>query len=843
MTRPVADESGIAEGGVRDEGERQLREAWAVPRGLRYWTEVNNTQIGAWYAVTAFVFFLFAGVLALLMRAQLAVPGNELVGPQAYNQFMTMHGSAMMFLFAVPILEAVAIILLPDMLGARDLPFPRLSAFGFWSFLFGGLFVAGSVLFGAGPQAGWFMYPPLTSDTSQSGIGADIWLLGLSFIEIASIAAAVELITGVLKCRAPGMRLDLMPPYAWYLLVVGAMILLAFPPLIVGDLMLEMHRAFDWPFFDAARGGDPLLWQHLFWVFGHPEVYIIFLPAIALLAMIVPTFSRTPLVGYPWVVLAAIATGFLSFGLWVHHMFATGLPTLTLGLVSAASEAVAIPAAIQVFALIGTVLVGRKVRSVPMLFAGGALAIFVLGGLTGVMLAIAPFNWQAHDTYFVVAHLHYVLFGGMVFPLFAGIYYYYPKLSARLMGERLGRVAFWLMFGGFNLAFLPMHVTGLAGMPRRVFTYSSDLGVDGLNLASTVGAFVLASGVALVALDVVRSLFRGRAAGPNPWQAGTLEWMQSLPGTSKVMRCVPVVTTRYPLWEQPGLERTVARGGFYLPDAPGRLRETLVTTVVGAEPLQCLRVPGPTPLTILAAATLAMTFVAATFHWTWVAAAGAAATLALVLAWLWTGTGRIPEEPMRDVGMGLSLPTYLSGPASIGWWAMLITMLADQAAFVTLVFSEFFFWTVSVPYPDAATPAPSTILLLAGLLLGAAAWSLVATSRRLLARARSRGAVLALVAASLLSIGCAAMLVESVRGAGIDPAASAGAAMAATFALWSVIHLAIGFVMVLYCAMAIRRNRLDAVHDGDLRIVQLFWHFLAFTLLASVLVLLARTAA
>ncbi|MFA7506081.1 MAG: cytochrome c oxidase subunit I [Burkholderiaceae bacterium] len=820
------------------EAARQLQAAWAVPRGSRYWTEVNNTQIGIWYAVVAFFFFLFAGVLALLMRAQLAVPGNELLDAGTYNQLMTMHGSAMMFLFAVPILEAFAIILLPDMLGARDLPFPRLSAFGFWSFLFGGVFVAGSVLFDAGPQAGWFMYPPLTSDTSQSGIGVDIWLLGLTFIEVASIAAAIELITGVLKSRAPGMRLDLMPPYAWYLLVVGAMILLAFPPLIIGDLMLEMHRAFDWPFFDAARGGDPLLWQHLFWVFGHPEVYIIFLPAVAILTMVVPTFARTPLVGYPWVVLAAISTGFLSFGLWVHHMFATGLPSLSLGLVSAASEAVAIPAAIQVFALIGTVLVGRTIRSVPMLFAAGALAIFVLGGLTGVMVAVAPFNWQAHDTYFIVAHLHYVLFGGMVFPLFAGLYYYYPKITSRIMSERAGRVAFWLMFAGFNIAFLPMHLTGMAGMPRRVFTYSTDLGLDGLNLVSTIGAFVLAAGIGLVVLDALRCLRRGRDAGANPWRAGTLEWMAAMPGASKLMRCVPVIEGRYPLWEQPGLERAVARGDYYLADAPQGLRETLVTTVVDAEPLQCLRVPGPTSLTIFAAAAFAATFIFATFHWVWAAGAAAVATLCVLLVWLWTGTGRIPEEPMRDVGMGLSLPVYVSGPASIGWWAMLITMIADQSAFLALVFSEFFYWTVATP----AAPAPASGPLLAGLLAGALAWVLVIASRHLTGRDRPSPARIALLAGALLAVGCAVLLVVSLRTAGLDPSSSASAAMAATFVLWCSAHLAIGIVMLLFCLVASLRGRLDAKHDGDIRIVLLYWHFLAFTLLVSGLVLAARGA-
>ena len=385
-------------------------------RGWRYWTSVNNTQVGLWYGGTAFVFMLFAGVLALIVRAQLAVPDNDLVSADFYNQAFTLHGTVMMFLFAVPIFEAVAIFLLPPMLGARELPFPRLGAFGFWSFLIGGVFVCGSIFFDAAPSSGWFMYPPLATDKEYSGIGADIWLLGLSFIEVASIAAAVELIVGIMKCRAPGMRINLMPLFAWYLLIVAGMILFAFPPLIAGDLLFEMQRMFDWPFFDAERGGDPLLWQHLFWIFGHPEVYIIFLPAIALMAMIVPTFSQRPIVGYSWIVLAAVGTGFLSFGLWVHHMFATGLPQISLAFFSAASEAVAIPTGVQIFVFIATMLAGRVIFSVPMLFGAGGIAIFVIGGLTGVMVALAPFDWQAHDTYFVVAHLHYVLIGGMLFP-------------------------------------------------------------------------------------------------------------------------------------------------------------------------------------------------------------------------------------------------------------------------------------------------------------------------------------------------------------------------------------------------------------------------------------------
>ncbi len=363
------------------------------------------------------------------MRLQLAVPGNDVLSADRYNQIFTVHGSVMMFLFAIPIFEAVSILLLPQMLGARDLPFPRLSAFGFWAFAIGGMFLCGSLFFDAAPKGGWFMYPPLTSGY-QPGIGADIWLLGFSFIEVAAIAAAVELIVGVLRSRPPGMRLNLMPLYAWYVLVAAGMVLFAFPPLIAGTMLLELERALGWPFFDPRGGGDPLLWQHLFWIFGHPEVYIIFLPSVALVAMMVPTFARHPIVGYSWVVLAAIGTGVLSFGLWVHHMFTTGLPGVTLAIFSAASAAVAIPTGVQFFCFLATMLAGRVIRSVPMLFIIGGLATFVIGGLTGLMVAMAPFNLQAHDTFFVVAHLHTVLIGGAVFPA-AGRALLLPPAGAR----------------------------------------------------------------------------------------------------------------------------------------------------------------------------------------------------------------------------------------------------------------------------------------------------------------------------------------------------------------------------------------------------------------------------
>jgi cytochrome c oxidase subunit I+III len=447
---------------------KELEAIWQPPSGLRFLTVVNNNYVGLFYVATAFLFFLLAGVLALLMRTQLAVPGNDLLGPETYNQVFTMHGTVMMFLFAVPAVEAMGVLLLPNMVGARDLPFPRLSVYAFWAYAIGGLVFFASIFFELAPRGGWFMYPPLTSYGYSPGINADFWLLGIGFIEISAIAGAIEIVVGVLRTRAPGMTLDRMPVYAWAMLVLAGMIIFAFPAVILGTMLLEIERSFHWPFFVAAKGGDPLLWQHLFWFFGHPEVYIIFLPAAGMVSMIVPAMTGRPLVGHRLVVLALLATGFLSFGLWVHHMFATGIPQPSVGFFSAASMAVAVPSGIQVFAWIATVAAARRMRplKVPMLFVLGFFFIFVLGGLTGVMVALVPFDWQAHDSYFIVAHLHYVLFGGMVFPLFGAFYYWAPYVGTRPLSERLGKWAFWLMFTGFNVAFFPMHITGLLGMPR-----------------------------------------------------------------------------------------------------------------------------------------------------------------------------------------------------------------------------------------------------------------------------------------------------------------------------------------------------------------------------------------
>ncbi len=819
----------------RAQEERLLR-TWKIPTGWRYFSAVNNEVVGLWYTGMTLFFLLFGGVLALLMRIQLSRPNNDFLSAETYNQTFTVHGSVMMFLFAIPIFEAIAVLFLPQMLGARDLPFPRLSAFGFWCFLLGGLFLSGSILFDAAPRGGWFMYPPLTSNY-QPGIGADMWLLGFSFIEIAAIAAAVEMIIGSLKTRPPGMRINLIPLYVWYVLVASVMILFAFPPLIAGSLLLEVERAFGWPFFNPAGGGDPLLWQHLFWLFGHPEVYIIFLPSVALIAMIVPTFARRPIVGYSWIVLAAIGTGFLSFGLWVHHMFTTGLPGISLGLFSAASEAVAIPTGVQIFCFIATLAAGRVVSSVPMLFAFGSLVIFVLGGLTGVMVAIAPFDFQAHDTFFVVGHFHYVLIGGALFPIFAGCYYFYPLIGGKKLSDKLGKIAFWVTFIGFNIAFLPMHLTGLRGMPRRVFTYPEGLGFDTLNLITTIGAFILASGIAIIFWDLLRPKGKEPNAERNPWEAGTLEWVQKMPGKPWGIRSIPEIDSRYPLWDQENILRDIDEGRFYLPDAEEGKRETIVTSVIDAKPEQCLRLPGPGFITLLAALTLGGFFILGTFHWWTPAVASLVVATFVIMYWLWTGTAIIPEKDEKDVGLGLTLPIYVSGSQSVSWWGMFITMLAVLTAYICLVFGYFFYWTIHENFvPDPLTgpgvfwPVTGGVLLLVG-------WAMTLLARRWNKRDWAAGFYSALLAAVALSIAGGAALLAGPWITGLDPTSSVYPATVWILVIWTVFQSGVGVIMQLYCLARRLAGRMTARYDLDISVVGLYWHFNALTVFITVLVI------
>ncbi len=797
-----------------------LRRIWDAPGGLRFLTVINNNYIGAMYVGAALLFFVLAGVLALVMRTQLAVPENTLIGPDLYNQLFTMHGTMMMFLFAVPAVEAMGVVLLPNMLGARDLPFPRLSAFAFWAYFVGGIGFFLSLFAGWAPDGGWFMNPPLTSGRYSPGINADFWLLGIGFIEISAIAGAIEIIVGVLRTRSPGMTLARMPVFAWAMLVFAVMIVFAFPAVILATALLELERAFDWPFFAAQRGGDPLLWQHLFWFFGHPEVYIIFLPAAGMVSMIVPTMAQRPLVAYPLVVLALVATAFLSFGLWVHHMFATGIPQLSLSFFQAASTAIAIPSGIQVFAWIATLASGRVRMTTATLFVLGFLFLFVLGGLTGVMVAVVPFDWQAHDTYFVVAHLHYVLVGGMVFPLIAAIYYWMPYTSRHALSERLGRWVFGTIFVGFNLAFFPMHVTGLAGMPRRVYTYPDGLGWGALNLASTLGAFVLAIGVALLLFDLARRFrLTFEAQAGNLWNAGTLEW---LPNGTYSNRSIPIVTSRDPLWEQPDLSRDVEQGHYYLPNAPTGGRETLVTSALDAKPEFLLRMPTPGWSPFLAAWFTAAFFLLLTFKLVVPAFACGALALGAIVHWAWSLDPPPLARPV-EIGGGLAVPAYVSGPVSQSWWAMVVLLLVSASLYGCVVFSYLYLWTVSPDgwpgrdaWPDPRWPVAAAVLL-------AASSGSVVVADRMLSLGRRRAFIASLVVAAALLV--AAFVAEGGAHRALSPSESAYSALVALVVSVGGFFAVVALAMASFVIARALARKVDAVRRVSFDNARLFWHY------------------
>jgi cytochrome c oxidase subunit I+III len=587
--------------------ERRMERTWAEPRTWRSrLTTVDHKRIGVRYMVTAFVFFVLGGIEALVIRAQLAVPDARLVGPDAFNQLFSMHGITMIFLFITPMLSGFGNVVVPLMIGARDMAFPRLNAFGYWVFLASGLFLYGGFVFGAGPDNGWFNYAPLSNRAFSPGLNIDFYALGLIFVGISTTAGAINFIVTILKLRAPGMTIARMPLYCWAILAVSFAIVVALPPLTAANIMLLLERQFGFHFF-SGPGGDPVLWQHLFWIFGHPDVYIIFLPAVGIVSSVVPVFSRRPIVGYSWVALATMATAILGFGVWVHHMFAVGLPEISMGFFAAASMIITIPSGVQIFAWIATMLGGRPVLATPLLFCLGFIVVFVIGGVTGVMFAAIPFDQQVTDSYFVVAHFHYVLFGGAVFPVFAGLYYWVPKITGRLLHEGWGRWSFWLIFVGFNVAFFPMHVAGLLGMPRRVWTWPANLGWEVPNLLATIGAFVLAVGVGVTAVNLVVSRRRGAPAGHDPWAADTLEWATSSPPPHYNFAVIPEVRDRHPNWDTEARRRDAERAvGVAHTEDEGH--STVATTVLDAERADVLDMPHGSIWPLLLTAALAVVF-------------------------------------------------------------------------------------------------------------------------------------------------------------------------------------------------------------------------------------------
>ena len=798
---------------------RALTRIWASDPGWRGWfTTVSHTDLGRMFMFVAVIFFVLGGLLAMLIRAQLATPRSAFVGPEIYNQIFTMHGTFMMFLFAIPMFEGLAVYLLPKLLGTRDLAFPRLTAYGFWCYVFGGSILVVALVLGVAPDSGWFMYPPLSSTAGSPGINSDIWLIGITFVEISAIAAAVEITVTILRYRAPGMTLTRMPIFAWYILVTAVMILTGFPPMILGSILLELERAFGLPFFQVASGGDALLWQHLFWLFGHPEVYIIFLPAAGAISTVLPVMARTTLLGYGWVVAAAVSLGVLSFGLWVHHMFTTGIPHLGLAFFSAASTLVAVPTGVQIFAWIGTLWKGRPELHMPMLWLLAFFMTFVMGGLTGVMVAVVPFDWQAHDTYFIVAHLHYVLIGGFVFPMLAALYYWWPHATGRTPFFKIGPIAFWLVFAGFHGTFFLLHWVGLLGMRRRIAGYGTGTGWEVVNLIASVASFVMAIGFALVIIDlVINAIVAGR--GPrNPWKAGTLDWAMPTPAPAYNFASLPRVTARDPLHADPDLAVRLARGEGYLGDPSRGRRETLTLHTASAEPAYIVVFPSNTVLPMVMAAATGLFFLGLLLKLYWLVPLAALVVLALVMRWVWA-LGARGLEGALPVGHGVSVPTASEVADPPGWWGSLFLLVADGTFFGSLLFGYAFLFTIAPNWPPSAWLAPG----LAGPVLAALALAAIWVGLPMTRAATPWGGLIA------TGLGLTALLLAAATlflGAP-NPAGHAFDATIWVLAGYVILHTAIALVMCLLVAVRARMGFVSI--RGELAILRLWAGYGAVT--------------
>ncbi|MGP9633648.1 cytochrome c oxidase subunit I [Halomonas sp. AOP43-A1-21] len=818
-----------------------LSDVWGNPRGLKALTIVNHTTLGLRFMVTGMAFFLIGGILAMLIRTQIATPDQNFLTPDIYSQVTTMHGTVMMFLFAIPILEGLAIYMIPKMIGARDLVCPRLTALGYWCYLFGGIILSFSMVLEMAPNSGWFMYTPLSSSEYSPGLGSDFWLLGITFVEISALSAGVELVVSILRTRTQGMALHKMPLFAWYILAMALMIVVGFPPLILGSILLELERAVGMPFFDIAGGGDPVLWQHLFWLFGHPEVYIIFLPAAGIVSTIIPVFAGRPIVGYGWVVFAITVMGFISFGLWVHHMFTVGIPQLAQAFFSAASMLVAIPTGIQIFAWLATLWLGKPKMKLPMLWIVGFLVIFVCGGLTGVMLALVPFNWQVHDTHFVVAHMHYVLVGGMLFPLMAGIYYWLPLFSGRMPSETIGKWGFWLVFIGFNATFLIMHWTGLLGMPRRVYTYETGFGWDIFNLLSSVGSFVMSAGFAMVLIDIALHFRYGKPAKTNPWNADTLEWANQLPPSPYNFVSLPPVETRHPLWEHPELPQQMQEGKHGLATADHGRRELWGTDPLTGKVREVIHLPGNSWWPLFAAMALAVVCISLLLRWYPVAGVGVLIAIGFLLRWSWENGAHPRAAPDAKVMPG-DPPLHSRTMDGPGLWAMTTAMIANGSFFLSYLFGWFYLWTVSPGWrmPDAS-PLSLIALVVAGVaLLGGSA--LMESSVSKLRKQQDSGLAMRLYGAAILGALQFALILWVMWRADLAVTETSHDAILMVGLYYALLHSALGAVISLLQGMRVGYRYVGVHAPFEPVVVAYFWRYNAvvFWILIVALAVLPR---
>ena len=613
----------------------RLHAIWATEPGWKGWfTTVDHKEIGIRYIFTAFILLAIGGIEALVIRLQLAGPDLHLLTPEQYNEFFSMHGMTMIFLFASPILSGFSNFLWPLLLGSRDMAFPRLNAFSYWVYLAAALFLYVGFLTGNGANDGWFNYVPYAEKQFNPGLNQDFYALGMVLLGISTSVGAANFIVTAFKMRAPGMSINRMPILIWGTLTASVANLVVVPAVSLAFFLLWMDRQFGTSFFQTAGGGQPLLWQHLFWIFGHPWVYAIVLPAMGMVSDGLPVFCRRPLVGYSLVALSTVATMVLGFGVWVHHMFATGLPGLSLSFFSGASIVITVPSAVAVFAWLATIWTGRPVFTTAFLFFASMILLFVIGGVSGFMTASVPVDWQLTDTYFVVAHLHYVLVGINVFPVVGATYFWFPKLFGRMMDERLGRWNFWTMFLGFNLGFLPMHLTGLLGMPRRIWTYPAGLGWSALNMITTIGSFVFAIGVLLFFVNVAKSLRSGAKALADPWGGPTLEWALPSPPAPYNFAVIPTLASRHPLWED-ALDESKGRSSIARGMTLDQGKETITTTPMDAEPDRIVEMPEDSWAPFLLTLALAVLFVALLLKSWLVIAIGGLLVLGALLFWLW----------------------------------------------------------------------------------------------------------------------------------------------------------------------------------------------------------------